>query len=252
MSAQLPHVSDEDLHAFIDGALDDARAHAVAAALESDTALAARAAAFSTDKVRLQHLHANILSEPLPTAWTEMIARGAEPRRIIPFRLTRIPRAALALAASVVLMIGGWALYRAMPAGDDAIIGEVLAVHANTAPEVAAVVPGADAGATMSQVLGVPLKVPDLSKMGFTLAAIQVHDDVPGGRAMTLSYRDAGNRLFTLYLKPSPGTPRFDMLKRGETRICIWQDDVLSTIMVADISAAEMLRLASLAYAGLT
>jgi len=232
--------------------LDSARARAVAAALEDDPMLAERVAAFSADKTHLQHLHADILKEPLPAAWTEMIARKTAARNVIPFKLARVPRAALALAASIVLMVGGWVLYQRVPAGgDDAIIAEVMEIHTTTS-SVAVMVPGADASATMSQVLGVPLKVPDLSKMGFALTAILVHDKVPGGRALSLSYRDADNRLFTLYLKPSPGTPRFDMLRQGDSRICLWQDDVLSTVMAADVSAGEMLRLASLAYAGLT
>ena len=41
------------------------------------------------------------------------------------------------------------------------------------------------------------------------------------------------------------------MIKRGDTRICLWQDDILTSVMLADVSAAEMLRLASLAYSEL-
>jgi len=33
--------------------------------------------------------------------------------------------------------------------------------------------------------------------------------------------------------------------------VCLWQDDVLSTVMVGKMAAAEMLRVASLAYNGL-
>ena len=33
--------------------------------------------------------------------------------------------------------------------------------------------------------------------------------------------------------------------------VCLWQDDVLSSVMLGEVSAAEMLRLASLAYSGL-
>ena len=63
--------------------------------------------------------------------------------------------------------------------------------------------------------------------------------------------RDAAARHFTVYLKPSSGTPRFDMIKRGDVRICVWQDDVLGAVMLGEMSAAEMLRIASLAYSGL-
>jgi anti-sigma factor RsiW len=35
-------------------------------------------------------------------------------------------------------------------------------------------------------------------------------------------------------------------------RICIWQDEELSTVMLGEMSAGEMARVASLAYSGLT
>jgi hypothetical protein len=41
------------------------------------------------------------------------------------------------------------------------------------------------------------------------------------------------------------------MTARGRVRVCLWQDDVLATVMVGEMSAAEMLRVASLAYNGL-
>ena len=104
----------------------------------------------------------------------------------------------------------------------------------------------------LTQLTGVEIKAPDLTKMGFSLVGMRTLDGPGDTPAAVLAYRDAGERVFTLYLKRSSGTPQFDMIKRGDTRICVWQDDVLSTIMLADVSAAEMLRLASLAYSGLT
>ena len=106
----------------------------------------------------------------------------------------------------------------------------------------------ADAGTLMTQTLGLRLKAPDLTTLGFTFANARAYDS---RKAMKLDYRDAQARVFTLYLAPSSGKPRFEMTKRGELRVCVWQDDVMGTIMVADVSAGEMLRLASLAYSGL-
>ena len=68
---------------------------------------------------------------------------------------------------------------------------------------------------------------------------------------MKIDYRNAADQVFTLYLRPSGGTEAFDLMKRGDLRICLWQDDVLATVMMGDMSAAEMLRVASLAYNGL-
>jgi anti-sigma factor RsiW len=57
--------------------------------------------------------------------------------------------------------------------------------------------------------------------------------------------------LFALYLRHPSGPARFDQFKQGRLRVCIWQDEVLGTVMTGEMSAAEMQRLASLAYTGL-
>jgi len=238
--------SDEEIHAFIDGELDDARAAVVAAALQNNADIARRAAAFRADKIRLTQAYGAMIEEPLPQAWTAMIARH-DPRR----RAVTIQRVAMALAASLVLAFTGWSYMRDVtPVGDETVVAEALRAHAGTLANAHAA--AADGAAqTISAALQLPLQPPDLSKMGYSLAGVEIYGETSGNKAVKLAYRDGRNRLFTLYMKASSGTPRFEMMKRGDTRICLWQDDVLSTTMLGDMSAAEMLRLASLAYSGL-
>jgi anti-sigma factor RsiW len=88
--------------------------------------------------------------------------------------------------------------------------------------------------------------------MGYRLATVQIYGGVPGGQAVELVYRGRENRVFTLYLRHSTSAPRFDQFQTSGIRVCIWQDDVLGTVMAGKMSAAEMQRLASLAYTGLT
>ena len=95
-----------------------------------------------------------------------------------------------------------------------------------------------------------PLKLPDLTKAGYTLAQVAVLPE-HGAKAVRIDYRNDANQVFTLYLSASSGHEAFDIVKRGDLRICLWQDDVLSTVMMGEMSAAEMLRVASLAYNGL-
>jgi len=251
-------ISDEELHAYIDGELDVTRVTPVSEAIARDPVLAARVAAFQSDKTLLQENFAPLLDRPVPEAWLEMIAKQDDPRErrhtvgvlrpLFGRRAPQVSRAALALAASIMLVVGGWTFYRGMDARSaEALVVEALAVHAGQQTATSAT-PLADASAALNAVLKLPLKTPDLSGLGYTLTAVEVHD----GKGVKLDYRDANNRVFTLYLKASSGTPRFDMINRSGTRICIWQDDVLSTIMVGEMSAGEMLRLASMAYAGLS
>lgn len=233
--------SPEELHAFIDGELPPARAAEVAAAVEHDAQLARQVAAFRADKVRLKEIYAPLLQQPTPQAWERMID---------PAQLKRPPvidrRAWMAMAASIIAVAGGWTVYRvAAVQNDEAIIAAAIAAHSDRSARTISMV---DAGALMTQTLGLRLKAPDLSKFGFALASAQAYGP---DKSVKVSYRDEQARVFTLYLAPSSGKPRFEMTKRGALRICVWQDDVMGTIMVADVSAGEMLRLASLAYSGL-
>jgi anti-sigma factor RsiW len=95
------------------------------------------------------------------------------------------------------------------------------------------------------------LKVPDMSKLGYQLAAIRVYSDVPGGKAVELRYRGGEDHVFTLYLRHPTSPARVDLLQRDNLRICIWQDEVIGTVMLGEMSAGEMARAASAAYAGL-
>ncbi len=44
------------------------------------------------------------------------------------------------------------------------------------------------------------------------------------------------------------GPDRFDIHRRGNTQICVWQNDDLSVVMTGDMSAREMLKVANLTY----
>ena len=46
-------------------------------------------------------------------------------------------------------------------------------------------------------------------------------------------------------------TVRFDLLRHGSTRVCIWQDNVVGAVVIAPMSAGEMMRVASSAYTAL-
>ena len=238
--------SEEDLQAFIDGELDAEPAARVETAIKNDAELARQIHAYRADKTRLAQIYGPLIERPLPEAWLTTIAN----RNVItlPARPTRRRFISMGLAASVAALAGGTIIVRqlSMRSGE-ALLAAALSAHA----QAQAVPAGAVTEGALASIVGVPVKAPDLSKMGFALVGMRTLDGPGGVPAAVLAYRDAGERVFTLYLRPSPGTPAFEMIKRGETRICLWQDDVLTSVMLADVSAAEMLRLASLAYSEL-
>jgi anti-sigma factor RsiW len=242
-----PTITDEEIHAYIDGELGEVRTADITALSQYDAALAARIAAFRADKAKLQEIYGPLIERPLPPAWLHTIDRARRNERKWPQQ-----RMLLAMAASIVLLVMTSLTYALLLApGRDAVVSGALAARRDSLVMTAAagtVTTQEVADRTVQGELGTGVKAPNLSKLGYTLAGAH---PVAGGKGVTIDYRDAGGRMFTIYLQHSPGDARFDMLKRGPTRICVWQDDVLSAVMMGDMSAPEMLRLATLAYAGL-
>ena len=242
-------IRDEDLHAFLDGALDAEQARQVGAAVDADPVLAARLAGFRADKVMLKAAYGPLADEPVPERWVAL-ARTVKPE---PQRSWRIVGS---IAALVLVALAGTVAYRALqmpPAAGD-VVQTALAARQGSVGQTIVV---GDAGTaahyddTISAIVSEHVKTPDLGRMGYHLTAIQIDNKAPGGGAVELQYRNRRNRLFTLYLRRSDGTARFDQFQQKGLRICIWQDDRVTMVMAGDVSTAAMQRLASLAYTGL-
>lgn len=250
-------IADEELHAFIDGEVGAARAAEIARAVESDSMLSRKLQAWRADKQRLQRAYASIPTDPLPQSWLNRIDEHARnPRGTWLFR--RVPEQLLAAAAVILVVVLSWAISRdnfAVPGGEQ-IIREALAARDQIArPEetfAAASLPTTERrDAAISSALAMKVSVPNLARLGYRFEGARIYTGVSGGKAVELDYRNARNGLFTLYLRRPSSPPRVDILERGRTRICIWQDDVIGAVMAGDMTAGEMARLASLAYSGL-
>jgi anti-sigma factor RsiW len=241
---------DDYLHAFIDGEADDGVRASVEAALASDPELAGLAEQYRADKARIADVYGD-LNEPLPERWISMIEGGT--RRAY-WRQVALP--AMAIAASLVLVFGLTIAFQqsATPAKSD-IVAEALAARTNEIGPGAVISVRSDMeakrqGSVMARALATRVKAPDLSRLGYRLVGIQAYDSP--ARSFELVYRDRSARIFTLYLRRSSGAPRFDQFVENGLRVCVWQDDVVGTVMAGKMSAPEMQRLASLAYVGLT
>jgi anti-sigma factor RsiW len=236
-------ISDEDLHAYIDGALDEDRALAVRNALAGNAALAERAALFLADKAMLKAVYAPLAERPLPPEWIALARRRSWMRW----------RLAGAIAAAVLIMAGGslaWRHYSPLNTGD--VVEAALDARDGTqAPErhiaLGDIVQAHRYDATLRQTVASNVHIPDLSRMGYRLSGLRLY-----GRAAELLYQGPQGKLFTLYIRRSDGSARFDQFGHGSLRVCVWQDDQISTVMVGDISVAVMQRLAILTYTGLT
>jgi anti-sigma factor RsiW len=245
----IPPISEEELHAFIDGELPPARAAEVSSIAAADPELAARIAAFRADKAALASLYGGIAKEPVPAAWLARIEAAAAP---IPFPARRAapPRSTwlMALAASVLLIIGGAVWLHPFGPPTDQILAQADAARQQTIAPATRIAGAALADATardalLTRAVGLHVRAPDLARLGWRLGEIDTYAE-----AAALRYTNADGHALTLFVRKSPGAPRFDLLKNGAVRTCIWQDEVVSAVMMGDMSAGQMMRVASAAY----
>ncbi|HWY16047.1 MAG TPA: hypothetical protein VNX86_12995 [Rhizomicrobium sp.] len=245
-------IRDEDLHAYIDGELDDLGRSRAQSIIDADPVLRHQLSLYRADKARLVSLYGSGLNEPLPREWIERIeGRGA--RRQWNARSTW---AIGAMAAAVVLVLAGSIAYRNFaPATREDIVADALAARTQGTPPdtVVPIRSMRDAqveAAVMTRVLATQVKAPDLTKLGFRLVGMDVYNTPT--RSFDLRYRDGKGRIFTLYLRRSSGAPRFDLFEEKGLHVCVWQDEVMATVMAGPVSGAEMERLAGAVYTSLT
>jgi anti-sigma factor RsiW len=244
-------IAGEELHAYIDGEMNDDAREAVQDAIAGDPSLQQKVAQYRADKAQIARVYALRDDDPLPRQW---IARIESDTRASLWRDAMMP--AIALAASLVLVLGLTIAFRqsAAPANGD-IVAEALAARANeigpkTIIAVHSTAEGALQDTAMASVLATPVHVPNLSRMGFRLVGIETYDSPE--RSFQLIYRDDNARVFTMYVRRSSGATRFDQFAENGLKICVWQDEDVGTVMAGRVSDAEMQRLEAIAYRGLT
>lgn len=200
-------VSEDELHAFLDGELDPARRPAVEDWLAGHPEDGERLRLWQKQKDGLHRLFDPILDETVPPRLN--VATLTMRRR--PYA-SGLVRAAAALALVLAGGTAGWTLKAAQAprAGvTTTIAGEALAAHVVFAAEVRhpVEVPASDRGhlvAWLSKRLDRPLTVPDLSAGGYALVGGRLLPAGAGPAAQFMYENQAGQRL-TLYLRRNPG-----------------------------------------------
>jgi anti-sigma factor RsiW len=244
-------IREEELHAFIDGELPSDRADLVTAALEADPSLAARVAAFAADKAALAAAYRPIGQQAVPASWIARIHRATA---LPPVRRRMSPRAywAVGLAASLVLAVGGATLLYQTNRSDGSILAQAEAARLERSVALsrltgAALADAPARDAVLAHAVGLQLRAPDSARLGWKLVEIDTYSS-----AAALRYRTESGGALTMFVRRSTGTPRFDLLKTGGVRICIWQDEVVGAVMMGEMSAGQMMRVAGAAYVALS
>jgi anti-sigma factor RsiW len=240
-------ITEAELHAFIDGELEDRRIEAVADVVDADPFLRKRCAAFLADGERLRQIYAPLADEPLPAGLLRPLISAPAPRRA--GWSWAAAGSALAAAATILIILNtGSAPERVK----DSLLAEAMAVRDGA--EVPERQLSADAsmnagGAVMEKALSSAVTIPDLGQEGYKLADLAVYTDHDRGRAVQISYRDEKGHRLTVYLHRPSGNDLYEILpEHNGRRVCIVENQELSRVMIGEMSEQQMLRVASLSY----
>jgi anti-sigma factor RsiW len=244
-------ISEDDLHAYADGQLDDVRRAEVASWLAAHPEQQARVAAWREQSAQLHRAYDALLEQPVPP---RLQAPADAPRRIDRRRVAAIGWVMLGMLAGFLL--------RDLPPGDPvpALAGASLprlaaVAHAVYTPELRHPVEvGADQEAHLvgwlSKRLGAELKPPRLDAAGYQLIGGRL---LPGdaGEVAQFMYEDAAGNRLTLYVQPAAAQARdagFRHAREGDIDVFYWIDGQFGYALSGTTGRNDMLMLATLVY----
>ncbi|MHB0974394.1 MAG: anti-sigma factor family protein [Thiobacillus sp.] len=246
-------VREDDLHAYVDGALPEARRLEVEAWLAAHPEDAARVRAWAAQDQALHAAFDAVLNEPLPIDLVRAARR--KPARM-PYKVVA---AALAFVASGLVGYGiGLRADQPVPAplhfARDAAIA-----HAVFSPEVRHPVEVDAAHAAhlvnwLSKRIGTQLKAPDFGALGFELLGGRLLAGESGPVAQFM-YQDAGGRRVTLYVRRAVAGNRetaFRHATENGVEVFYWIDRDFGYALSGQIAHPDMQRLGDAAYLQLT
>jgi anti-sigma factor RsiW len=197
-------VTEEDLHAYLDGQLDGWRQTEVRALLEAQPAVAARVAAWRRDAEGLRAALAGIETwPPNPSLDPAVIRRRLRTRALATLGRTLGLSVALGLAA-----LGGWAArgpyLRPAPAPMQDAVDAYRAFALPRFPRMELPSRSGSLPASLASALGLshPLVLPDLSGRGFRPLGGRLLASEEGVAAMVLYEADNGRRI-SFYVRPA-------------------------------------------------
>jgi anti-sigma factor RsiW len=239
-------ITEDDLHAYVDHALEPERRAEVAAYLDDYPEVARRIGAFADQRELLRAALAPIADEPLPP--------GLNLSRIIEQRTRRPSVVRWAMAAMLFLSIGGvggWAMRGALQASPGGLA--TLAQEATTSYDVYAPdhvrpveIRASDSAQLVRWVsnrLHRPVKVPDLATSGYRLMGGRLVATRHGPAAMFMYDDDHGSRLVVL-TRPMNGADQnapMTSQSQGDVGGFAWADDGMGYSLVGR-AAPESLR----------
>lgn len=271
-------VSDDDLHAFVDGQLDAERVPAVLRHLQAHPEAAVQAASWQAQRLQMRRLYRETEPGPVPAALAAVVQRRARRERWRPWGQA---------VAAVLLLAVGAAGARLWPAGGPAtttvasgygvnpgvnsgvspgaaapqFVRDAATAYAVFAPEVrhAVEVPAQEEAHLvqwLSRRLGRPLTAPVLQAQGYRLLGGRLltgdGEDATAPRAQFM-YEDAQGRRVTLYVavfapQAQPRETAFRSVRNGDAESFYWIENGYGYALSAALPAADIQALASVIY----
>lgn len=246
-------ISEDDLHAFVDGALDEVARGEVEAWLALHPDDGARVAAWRRQSAEMHARFDGVRDEALPAAMQAALDRDRRGARRAGW---------LRAAAAVVLFVAGgaagWGLRGGLEPGENVaaeFVRQAVGAHVVfTAERRHAVEARADKEERhlirwLSKRLGQPIKPPPLSAVGFQLYGGRLVADA-GGPAAQFMYQDKKKRRVTLYVRRggADGKTAFRFVTERGVAAFYWIDSPLSYALIGRMERDELLKLARIVY----
>lgn len=252
MSEPMQTMTEDELQAYADGQLDEARHAEVAAWLAEHPAEAARVEDYRRQNAALHALFDPVLEEPVPQR-----LRRPQP---VSWRMMPALRHAAAVAWLAIGGTLGWFLHDAQEtrsAAATAFVRQAAIAHVVYTPEVRHPVEvGADQeahlAAWLSKRLGVAVKPPHLGEAGYELVGGRL---LPGssGPAAQFMYQDGRGQRLTLYVRTDGGgsssqETAFRYARENRIGVFYWVDGPLGYALSGDLDKPELLKVAQAVY----
>ena len=248
MNSNVP-ISEDDLHAYVDGVLGEDRRREVDAYLAGHGDAAESVRAFSRQNSALHDLFDATLDEPIPLGMASY--RGS------PWQGTLV-RAAAAIILVLLGGAGGWwshDIVERSATARVAIATQAATAHSVFSPEVRHPVE-VDASEEahlvkwLSKRVGAKLLAPSLINIGYNLVGGRLVTSADAPAAYFMYENKPGNRI-TLYVRArgdGESTTAFRYMIRENIGVFYWMSDSLGYAVAGELTRDQLLKIAKIVY----
>jgi anti-sigma factor RsiW len=245
-------IAEEELHAYVDGRLDESRLPAVLRYLQEHPETAHRVAAYQAQRETLRNALGGVAAEPIPPQLS--LERLVQERLSRQWRLW--PAAACVLIGLGLGAAGGWFLRNGTTAPNPAVIAllarEAVANHVvysadKRRPTELGATQRDDLARWVSNRLNHPVSPPDLSTEGYNYMGGRLAATPDGPAGLFMYDNDQGVRItvFVLPLHAAASAP-IQHVDFAHVDGCAWIDKNIGYTVVGNLPPAELRRLAEI------